>query len=348
VEPEPPPPLQPTADCKHPMVRKSCTDGYCAVPAGCFIMGAPRGDVFAAAVSDREVQVTLTHALIVGETEVTVAQWEALGLPGPVPDWRATGSKDADTPPAGYSACKGSQCPATFVTVEDAASYVNLLSERDGLRPCYLLADCIRSPGQQMRCQSIRVDAPSPYECEGYRLPTEAEWEYVARAGARTTFYSGDANPDREVSYNCGHDASLDAIGWYCGNSGNPPGETGGRARHVAQKKPNAWGLYDVSGNAYEWTNDLYNPLGYGDGPLIDPIGGLTHADDLTPKEHPVHDNYHDIEGFPGYRVLRGGSFDIWASTAASARRANNSSGGQASGFRVVRSVDVPRADQTP
>jgi len=79
-----------------------------------------------------------------------------------------------------------------------------------------------------------------------YRLPTEAEWEYACRAGSLTPFCNGEIS-----ELYCAHDPLLSVVGWYCGNSGR-------KSRPVAQKSPNALGLYDMHGNICEWCQDWY------------------------------------------------------------------------------------------
>ncbi|MCP4345619.1 MAG: formylglycine-generating enzyme family protein, partial [Desulfobacterales bacterium] len=115
-----------------------------------------------------------------------------------------------------------------------------------------------------------------------YRLPTEAEWEYAARAGSSTAFANGNltvADP-----YSCNYDSNLDAIGWYCGNSDvtyNGCYDTSGwggpscaGTHSVAGKQPNVWGLYDMSGNVWEWCQDWYGD--YPTSAVTNPTGSPT------------------------------------------------------------------------
>ncbi|WP_374191363.1 formylglycine-generating enzyme family protein [Planomonospora sp. ID82291] len=130
---------------------------------------------------------------------------------------------EAPTSPA------GPRTPVTDVSWLEAVRFCNLLSRETGLTPCYTAGD--DPDGQDVVC------AP---EAGGYRLPTEAEWEYACRAGSSGVRYG-----------------ELDEIAWHRGNSG-------GAVHDVATRAPNPWGLYDMIGNVWEWCWDVYDPEVYG------------------------------------------------------------------------------------
>jgi formylglycine-generating enzyme required for sulfatase activity len=136
-----------------------------------------------------------------------------------------------------------------------------------------------------------------------YRLPTEAEWEYACRAGSTAAFANGDISET-----GCGHDPNLDAMGWYCGNAG-------GNTHPVARKNPNAWGLYDMHGNVWEWCQDWYGD--YHSGNVSDPKGPSSGK----------------------CRVLRGGSWsgDAWICRSARRYGYDPDRSYYSIGFRVAR-----------
>ncbi len=177
-------------------------------------------------------------------------------------------------------------CPVVDVTWYGAVAYANWLSEQEGLEKCY---------GEKENRGNVNINA------NGYRLPTEAEWEYACRAGTTNEYYWGD-KMDLDSGDYC----------WYWYNSG----ERGKEMYHpVGQKKPNKYGLYDMSGNVWERCSDWYGD--YSSGYVKNPVGPTTGS----------------------YRILRGGSIAyLGGGDCRSAERSfdflNTSVG-----FRLVRSA---------
>ena len=164
---------------------------------------------------------------------------------------------------------KGDKNPVEQVRWSDAVKFCNQRSRLENLQPCYDL--------KTWHCN---------FAASGYRLPTEAEWEYACRAGSSTAFFFGD-NPSKLSDY-----------AWFDENAG-------GRPRPVGQKLPNAWGLYDMCGNVWEWCNDFYKVDYYQEAPRQDPKG---------PGASPT-------------KVVRGGAWRFSAESCRSGYRYNENPG---------------------
>jgi formylglycine-generating enzyme required for sulfatase activity/tRNA A-37 threonylcarbamoyl transferase component Bud32 len=195
------------------------------IPAGTFQMGSPAGQGHGFEHPQHEVRITRPFYL--GVFEVTQGQYQA--VMGQTPSY-FKGSADL---------------PVENVSWLDTVKFCNTLSEREGLRPFY-------------KIDGVSVSVPD-WSGMGFRLPTEAEWEYACRAGSTTRYSFGD------------DEARLSDFAWFSGNSG-------GKTHPVGQKRPNAFGLYDTHGNVWEWCWDWYATDFYKQSPTDDPRGPRSAA----------------------------------------------------------------------
>jgi formylglycine-generating enzyme required for sulfatase activity len=253
------------------------------------MMGSPSDERDRDSDEGPQHQVTLTQGFHMGKHAVTVGQYvkflEATGKESGV-DWNDNNCPLSKSN-GRYTLRDGQSWnqPMAEVSWYGAAMYCNYLSEKEGLESVYNL-------------DTWEVD----WSANGYRLPTEAEWEYACRAGMQTRFYWGDDPDYTDIKDYC----------WYDGE--------GTGSKEVGQKKPNAFGLYDMSGNVYEWCQDWHGS--YSDSDQTDPIGPDSGSN----------------------RVLRGGFRDEDARNCRSAHRYSTPPDERHAsiGFRLLR-LDVPK-----
>ena len=187
--------------------------GYVVIPPGSFWMGSPASDREAWGDEGPQHPVHLTEPFLMKQTEVTQEEWEWLMGNNP-------------------SYFHGEPfLPVEMVSWYDAVAYCNVLSEVEGIEPAYSFFGVKGIPGEErFSIEEVEWDE----ESEGYRLPTEAEWEYTCRAGTTAPRYG-----------------LLNQIAWFSENSNN-------RTHTVGQKSSNYFGLYDMIGNVWEWCWDWY------------------------------------------------------------------------------------------
>jgi formylglycine-generating enzyme required for sulfatase activity len=193
------------------------------IPAGEFLMGAADDEPEAQSDEKPQHKVRITRPFYLGVFEVTQKEYKTI----------------IGTNPSHFSATGGGQAtvarmntdgfPVENVSWLDATAFCNKLSEREGLKPCYW------------------VSGEPSVDGTGYRMPTEAEWEYACRAGTITPFAFGTTITPNDANFNGNATYNGSAVG---GNLG--------RTTVVGSNRPNAFGLHDMHGNVWEWCQDWY------------------------------------------------------------------------------------------
>ncbi|MBN2505167.1 MAG: formylglycine-generating enzyme family protein [Verrucomicrobia bacterium] len=238
-----------------------------SLPGGTFTMGSTRGHP-----DESPPHTVRVSAFLIDKCEVTHTQFTRVQLPNPS---RWQDHRDR---------------PVERVRWLDAKQYCNERSRLEGLKPCY---------------DETTRDWDCDYTAPGYRLPTEAEWEYAARAGTGGDFEFGAAS-------------QLRFHAWFKDTSDQ-------KTHPVGRKRPNRWGIHDLLGNVSEWCEDVYDPAYYTRSPASNPTGPQNPGNDVR-------------------RVIRGGSWRSGADACrASARQGEKTGDSDACfatdhcGFRCVR-----------
>ena len=239
------------------------------VPSGEFLMGSDKGNADEAPAHD--VQIT---GFLMDKFEVTHDMFVKAQLPNPS-HWQDNLAK-----------------PVERVRWRDAKMYCNERSLMEGLKPCY---------------DEATPELDPDFTANGYRLPTEAEWEYACRAGTAD-------------SYDFASENKLNLYSWFDENSG-------ARTHPVGRKRPNAWGIHDLYGNVSEWCEDVYSETYYSESESKNPLGPSNPGKDVR-------------------RVLRGGSWKSSADMCRVSFRQGQRTGDTDAcfytdycGFRCVRRI---------
>lgn len=270
-----------TGSTESEVQEPTVEDNLILIEGGSFLMGSPESEGWRG--EDEAQHEVAVSSFYLAPYETTCAQY-------------------ADIMDSGAQSSGG--LPVVDVTWMEAIAFCNALSEREGLNPSYIVAD-----------SQVTWDRSA----NGYRLPTEAEWEYACRAGTITPFNTETSiDPDTEANYYGHYPYGIEENYFAQGALETKPGTYRQAPVEVGSFAPNRWGLYEMHGNVAEWVWDAYGP--YVDGSHDDPTGAESGV----------------------LRVNRGGGWNDFAKNLRSAYRAAlpADSASPSVGFRVARNAD--------
>ena len=257
-------------------------NGMVLINGGTFLMGSPE-DEMQRETDEIQHEVTLNDFYI-SATEVSQKEYEEIMEDNP-------------------SEFKGDNLPVENVSWYDAIEYCNKLSEKEGLTPVYTIEG-----------ENVTWDKGA----NGYRLPTEAEWEYSARAGTTTPFNTENSISDEEANYYGHYPYGIEENYFSQSNLETKPGEYRQTTVEVNSFNPNKWGLYNMHGNVAEWCFDYYGEY------------------DLENTNNPTGSETGTL------KVNRGGAWNDYAKHLRSAYRASTTPTQSIStiGFRIVKNAE--------
>jgi formylglycine-generating enzyme required for sulfatase activity len=278
------------------------TNTMVLIPAGSFSMGNALSASGDGNSDELPVHTVNVSAFYMDKYEVTKALWDEVAM------WAAANGYDIN---AASASGKAANHPVHYVTWYSMVKWSNARSQKEGLTPCYTVSGAVMKTGT--------ANPDCNFAAGGYRLPTEAEWEKAARGGlSGTRFPWGDTITHSQANYYSDASYAYDVSPT---RGFHPTYATGSSpySSPVGSFAPNAYGLYDMAGNMFEWCWDLYSSSYYASSPSSDPRGASSGSD----------------------RVGRGGG---WVNVAIYARTAFRDGGGPGYfggvglGFRCVRS----------